>query len=244
MGYRGASVYDQGDFFSRYMARRHRKESPNNAMEKPVIMESLGDIKGAHILDLGCGDAAWASELYEKGCVFYEGVEGSENMVEAAWKEVSPFNAVIHHASLEELDFREASYDFIVSRMVLHYIEELDAVLQNIHEALKVGGRLIFSVQHPVLTSSTESAFQTGRRTNWIVDDYFHQGERREPWMDKEVIKYHRTLEEYFKLLLKAGFRIHDLREGEPGKENFDSDEELKRRQRIPLFLIFSCEKI
>lgn len=53
-------------------------------MEKPVIMELIGDVKGKKVLDLGCGDAEFGLELIEQGCYFYEGVEGSINMVNKA----------------------------------------------------------------------------------------------------------------------------------------------------------------
>lgn len=68
-------------------------------------------------------------------------------------------------------------------------------------------------------------------------------GERIERWIDEEVVKYHRTIEEYFRLLKEAGFKITDLREGMPKRENFLHKEEYERRMRITLFLIVSCEK-
>lgn len=57
------------------------------------------------------------------------------------------------------------------------------------------------------------------------------------------VVKYHRTIEHYFQSLTNRRFTILDLREGTPKRENFSSEEEYKRRQRIPLILLFSCEK-
>jgi hypothetical protein len=105
------------------------------------------------------------------------------------------------------------------------------------------GGKFIFSVQHPVLTSSAKSAEGSGRRSDWVVDDYFNEGQRVEPWIGKKVIKYHRTVEEYFQLLLAAGFMVKDLREGTPRPENFSSLEEFERRMRIPLVLMVSGTK-
>ena len=45
----------------------------------------------------------------------------------------------------------------------------------------------------------------------WMVADYFYRG-RIEPWIDKKVVKYHRTIEEYDQPLKEAGFRIEDRR--------------------------------
>ncbi|BCC04268.1 hypothetical protein BCM0060_0531 [Bacillus cereus] len=83
----------------------------------------------------------------------------------------------------------------------------------------------------------------SGKRTSWLIDDYFKTGKRVEPWIDQEVIKYHRTTEEYFTLLQQAGFTITNLKEATPNQTYFQSAEEYERRLRIPLFLLFSCRK-
>lgn len=67
MEFKGSSVYNQTDFLSNYLKRRGRQESPNNAIEKPIIYELLGDVNGKRILDLGCGDAAFGRELMAVG---------------------------------------------------------------------------------------------------------------------------------------------------------------------------------
>jgi GNAT superfamily N-acetyltransferase len=58
------------------------------------------------------------------------------------------------------------------------------------------------------------------------------------------VIKYHRTIEDYFKGLQKAGFIIECLRESKPREENFHNLETYKRRMKIPLFLFIKGKKI
>ena len=75
------------------------------------------------------------------------------------------------------------------------------------------------------------------------MDDYFEEGERQEPWIDKIVVKHHRTIESYFSALTKAGFRVTGLQEGMPKRQYFQSDEEYLRRKRIPVILAFSCVK-
>ncbi|ETI70796.1 class I SAM-dependent DNA methyltransferase [Neobacillus vireti] len=243
MEYKGSEVYEHEKFFTDYLKRRHREESPNNIIESPVIVELMGDVTGEYILDLGCGDAGFGRELFQQGCSGYEGVEGSANMVEKAREMLNGTNGKVHHSSMETWDFPEARYDKVVSRLALHYLAELGPVFKQVNKTLKANGKFIFSVQHPILTSSIESASQSSQRTNWIVDEYFHIGKRVEPWIEKEVIKYHRTVEEYFKLLKSEGFSIDEIRECSPQKENFKSEQEYMRRMRIPLFLVFACSK-
>lgn len=243
MEYKGSEVYDHEKFFIDYLKRRHREVSPNNIIERPVIVELMGDVTGEYILDLGCGDAGFGCELFQQGCSGYEGVEGSANMVEKAIEMLKGTNGKVHHSSMETWDFPEARYDKVVSRLALHYLAELGPVFKQVNKSLKADGKFIFSVQHPILTSSIESASHSSQRQNWIVDEYFHVGKRVEPWIGQEVVKYHRTVEEYFKLLKSEGFSIDEIRECIPQKVNFKSEAEYLRRMRIPLFLVFSCSK-
>ncbi len=223
-------------------SRRHRVESPNNIIEKPVLMELIGDVSGKKVLDLGCGDAEFGLELIKQGCSFYEGVEGSLNMVQKAVSVLDRTTSKIHHSSMEAWDFPQEQYDLVVSRLALHYLEDLESVFKRVYSSLKVGRQFVFSVQHPILTCSVQSATKSAR-TDWKVDDYFHTGKRVEPWIEKEVVKYHRTIEEYFKEIKCAGFKIEEISECSPRLENFKSEEEYRRRMRIPLFLLFACSK-
>ena len=243
MDYRGASAYDDDQFFKKYMNRRSRVDSPNNSIEKPILLEMIGDVKGKKVLDLGCGDAKFGVELLQKGCISYDGVEGSENMAKEATKTLTGTVGTVHLSSMETWNFQSSDYDLIVSRLALHYLADLKDIVGKAHKTLANGGRFVFSVQHPVLTSSIKSAAAPSSKADWIVDDYFNSGERVEPWIDKKVVKYHRTIEDYYQLLKQAGFMIDDIREGTPRVEEFSNESEYKRRMRIPLFLMFSCKK-
>ena len=57
------------------------------------------------------------------------------------------------------------------------------------------------------------------------------------------MVKYHRTIEEYWQLIHKSGFKVIEIRESKPLKTNFKKLEEYERRKRIPLFLIFKLKK-
>lgn len=240
--YKGSSVYDNKEFYDHYMVRRHRDESPNKLIENPALFDLLGDINDLSILDLGCGDATLGEELLKRNCSSYLGIDGSKNMCERAAHKLEGAKGNVQHSSLEEYEYPADSFDRVVSQLVLHYIEDVEQVMKKVYRTLKPGGEFVFSVQHPVVTASFKS-MQGGKRSNWIVDDYFSPGKRIEPWIGEDVVKYHRTIEEYFISLQRVGFEVQALREGTPLRENFESEEEYERRKRIPLFLLFSCKK-
>ncbi|WP_240628683.1 class I SAM-dependent methyltransferase [Bacillus salacetis] len=225
------------------MARRQKQESPNNAMEKPVFLELIGNVRGKTILDLGCGDGLFGKELLDSGASRYTGVDGSKNMVESAISSYASEKADFLLGDLENLTLEESKYDLIVSRMALHYIENLEAVIHTVYKALKPGGQFVFSVMHPVITATFDHFSGTEKRTHWVVDNYFETGKRVEAWMDHSVVKYHRTIEEYVSLALTNGFTFKNLKEAAPRKDAFQDEEEFQRRLRIPLILIVQLQK-
>lgn len=239
----GPAFFDNPAVFDTYMTRRSASGSPNDTIEKPVIMDLLGDVRETSVLDLGCGDARFGVELLGLGARGYLGVEGSERMFAEARKNLTDVRAQLVRDDIQNWSFPTASFDRIVSRLVLHYIEDVSGMFTRIFNALNPGGLLVFSVEHPVITSCDKVWKGEGNRQDWVVDDYFRSGKRVTSWLGSEVIKYHRTIEDYVKVLNESGFRIKALREGRPRASLFDAPGEYERRMRIPLFLIVAAEK-
>lgn len=241
----GPDFYDSDEVFDVYMNhRRNRPETPNDTLEKPVILELAGDIAGKRVLDLGCGDAKFGIELLQMGCQSYFGIDGSQNMIDIAQQTLKDSAGCAEQSDLESWSYPHEQFDLIFSRLVLHYIEDLNPLFKKVAHSLTQGGRFIFSVEHPVITSSEKRWKGRGKRQDWLVDDYFHPGRRKNHWLGGQVIKFHRTVEHHFSALQQAGFQVEALREAEPVRERFLSEETFKRRQRIPLFLILGGRKL
>lgn len=244
MVYDGAAFYDDDDVFKTYMARRQRADNPNDTMEKPVILELIGEIANQRILDLGCGDATFGQEALTRGCKSYLGVEGSRNMVESAQQVLAGTNGKVVQAAIENWDYPTQAFDLVVSRLALHYIKDIDEIFRKVYRTLANNGRFVFSVEHPVITSCDRAWQGKGKRQDWLVDNYFDTGQRITTWMGEQVIKYHRTIENYFVSLQRAGFLVEGLREAAPRFEQFENDNATyQRRKRIPLFLIVASQK-
>jgi SAM-dependent methyltransferase len=240
----GSAFYDDDAIFKTYVARRQRADNPNDTMEKPVIMELIGEFTNQRILDLGCGDAKFGQEALAKGCQTYLGIESSINMVNSAQQVLAGTNGKVVHAAIENWDYPTQAFDLVVSRLVLHYIQDIDAIFRQVYRALTDDGRFVFSIEHPVITSCDRVWQGNGKRQEWLVDNYFDAGQRITSWMGGEVIKYHRTVENYFVSLQLSGFLVESLREAEPQYKWFENDDETyQRRKRIPLFLIMAGQK-
>jgi SAM-dependent methyltransferase len=244
MIYEGPAFYDDDAIFKTYMARRQRANNPNDTLEKPISLELAGELTNQRILDLGCGDATFGREALNRGCQSYLGIEGSSNMVNAAQQVLDGTNGKVVQATVENWDYPAQAFDLVISRLVLHYIKDVDSVFRQVYRTLTKNGRFVFSIEHPVITSCERGWQGNGPRQDWLVDNYFDTGERITSWMGGQVIKYHRTVENYFAGLQRAGFVVESLREAEPQRERFDQDADTyERRKRIPLFLIMAGQK-
>lgn len=243
MAKEGPDFYDQSDVFGWYRTKRDRPHNANNTLEKPVFDDLAGDLSGLRILDLGCGDGRFGQEALVKGARAYTGLEGSQNMFQAAQSRLAGADATLIHSTIQDWDFPAQKYDLVASRLVLHYLEELSPTFADVYRSLVPGGRFIFSIEHPVMTCCDRVRRPNTLRQDWIVDDYFTTGPRVVSWMGGEVIKHHRTVEDYFQALVTAGFTVEALRESRPRRERFADEETYLRRLRIPLMLFFSARR-
>jgi SAM-dependent methyltransferase len=239
----GPAFYDDDAVFVTYMAARQRRDNPNDTLEQPVMLELAGDLFGRRVLDLGCGDAAFGRTVLARGGSSYVGVEGSRNMVAAAREMLAGTNAQVQHCAIEDWEAPADVFDLAVARLSLHYLADLAPAFAQVYQALADGGRFVFSVEHPVITSC-DRGWPTGTlRQDWVVDDYFVAGARESAWMGGTVCIYHRTVEDYFRALQDAGFVVEQLRESRPQREQFADEQTYERRRRIPLFLFLAGRK-
>jgi SAM-dependent methyltransferase len=240
----GAAFYDDEDVFATYMAARQRRDNPNDTLEQPVTLELAGDLAGRRVLDLGCGDAAFGRLVLAQGGSAYLGVEGSRNMATLARRMLEGTHGEVQHCAIEDWQAPADSFDLAVARLSLHYLADLAPTFVRVHQALAVGGRFVFSVEHPVITSCSRGWPAGTLRQDWVVDNYFATGMRETSWMGGMVRKYHRTVEDYFGALQRAGFVVEQLRESRPQRERFADQQTYERRARIPLFLFLAGRRI
>ena len=237
-----------GDFYdpvvtADYLAHRHAGvRSPNTVMEEPALLDAIGDIGGARVLDLGCGDGRFALTALELGARSYHGIDASPSMIEVARGTVTDRRATFDCRAIEQLEADTPAYDVVTSRMALHYVADLGDALRRVHRVVRQGGRFVFSVVHPVM-SCTDDA-RPGPRTDWTVDSYFEEGPRERLWFGRKVTWYHRTVEQHVRAVTQAGFRLDGLCECEPDAGLLaEHPDELRRRRRVPLILLLATTR-
>jgi SAM-dependent methyltransferase len=180
--------------------------------------------------------------LLDRGCATYVGVDGSRNMVAAAQAFLAGTPGTVLFADLETWTFPQAAFDVVIARLVLHYLDDLRRCLEGGRGSLVPGGRLVFSVEHPLITANEARTYAGQPRTTWTVDRYFETGARTTPWLGSTVVKYHRTVEQYVSTLQATGLALDALREPAPCLETLPPLE-YERRLRVPLFLLLAAHR-
>lgn len=243
MTYTGSFFYDDNQVHQQYQQLRHHPNNANDTIEKPILTDMIGPVKGKDILDLGCGEALIAREWLSQGAHSYLGLDGSLNMVRLAQRHLDNPQARVEQGFLESWDYPEAQFDLAVSRLAFHYIEDVAPLFAGIYRALRPGGRVTFSVEHPVTTSHQVKMKEGSKRQDWVVDRYFHTGARQNEWLGARLMTYHRTVEDYFQFLKGAGFTVVDLRESRPRRDIISDAKLFERRSRVPIYLFLTGQK-
>jgi trans-aconitate methyltransferase len=103
------------------------------------VVDLLDPQAGKRILDLGCGTGHLTDQIAEAGATVV-GLDQSAQMIEAARERYSDCEFV--HADARDFSF-EDPFDAVFSNAALHWIENQDAVLESVGDALRPGGRLV-----------------------------------------------------------------------------------------------------
>ena len=108
---------------------------------------ALGDVSGKVVLELGCGGGQWSMFLAEAGARPV-GLDLSGQQLSAARGLMrTPYPLV--HADAEQLPFREASFDVVLSDHGAMIWADPYATVPEVARVLRPGGRLAFNAGTP-----------------------------------------------------------------------------------------------
>jgi SAM-dependent methyltransferase len=106
----------------------------------------------------------------------------------------------------QPLPFADGAFDDVVASLVLHYLQDWTAPLAELRRVLKPGGRLILSVNHPIVYKLTNPGADYFAMTQYS-EEYTFNGQRA-------VLTYwHRPLHAMTDAFTEAGFRISVISE-------------------------------
>ena len=239
------NIYDDEAFFAEYSRLARSIDGLDGAPEWPSLRRLVPKLEGRRVLDLGCGFGWFCRWARENGAAAVLGVDISERMLARAAKETHDSAISYRRADLENFEASPATFELAYSSLAFHYIENLDRLLDRMYSTLVPGGRLIFSVEHPIFTAPSNPGWivDASGRSQWPVDSYVDEGPRSTDWLTKGVIKQHRTIGTYVSLLLRSGFAISHLKEWTPSEEQVTAHPDWANERERPPFLIVACDR-
>ncbi|MDP2139028.1 MAG: methyltransferase domain-containing protein [Candidatus Didemnitutus sp.] len=229
-------------------------------LNTPAFLANLPDVTGLRGLDIGCGEG-YNTRLVAKRAGSMDAIDISEVFIKHAHAEEvrAPLGIAYQHASAVELPFPDAAFDFAVGFMSLMDIPETERVLAEAFRVLRPGGFLQFSILHPCFNPPHRRNCRDDDRITYAIEvgDYFVDARGRidewifgiEPQSTRErqptfrVPRFHRPLNEWFNLLVGAGFAIEHVAEPRPSDEAVAKWPRLQEAQVIAYFLHFRVRK-
>jgi SAM-dependent methyltransferase len=176
----------------------------------------LGDVAGRDVLEVGCGAGQCAAWLAGRGARVVA-VDLSAGMLHRAEPvpPAAPGRRALVQADVRELPVAPAAFDVAFSAYgALPFVADPGRVLAGVAAALRPGGRWVFSVTHPFRWSFPDDP---GPRGLTVGFSYFD----RTPYVEKApdgrltYAEHHRTVGDWVRLLVAAGFVLDDVVEPE-----------------------------
>lgn len=239
------NIYDNPAFFEGYSQLGRSVEGLAGAAEWPSLRALLPDLRGLRVVDLGCGYGWFCRHAREQGAADVLGLDVSEAMLARARSMTDDPAICYERADLETLALPESSFDFAYSSLTLHYIKDLAGLFATIHRALPPGGKLVFSIEHPIYMAPTNPGWTVdaeGRRI-WPLDRYSEEGERTTDWLAKGVVKQHRTMGTLLNLLIRQGFTLTHVEEWSPSDADLAAHPEWAEERDRPMFLLVAASR-
>ncbi|SDU40223.1 class I SAM-dependent methyltransferase [Pseudomonas yamanorum] len=239
------NIYDTEVFFEGYSKMGRSVEGLAGAPEWPALQAMLPSMPGLKVVDLGCGYGWFSRWAQEQGAEQVLGLDVSQKMLARA-KEMTSTSAITYGiADLEKLDLPDAAFDLAYSSLAFHYIVDLKGLFARIHQALVPGGRLVFSIEHPIFMAPRQPDWlidEQGRKS-WPVDSYQLEGPRVTNWLADGVIKQHRTVGTLLTLLIQAGFTLTHVDEWGPSEADLKARPALAEELERPMMLLVAAHR-
>lgn len=121
------------------------------AVEEPLVRGLLQDVRGSRIADVGCGTGRHAIPLSSAGARM-DAYDFSEGMLSRA--RIKPGAELVNwieHDITRQLPCADASYDRVLSALVIDHIENLAGFFAELHRICRPDGRIVASVVHPAM---------------------------------------------------------------------------------------------
>lgn len=130
------------DSYARW--RSSRLGQVTDRLEQQLLLELLGPVAGKTLLDVGCGDGAFAAVLARQR-VHVTGLDAAPVMLAAARQRAEWEGTLLDlvEGRAEALPFHDDTFDIVLAVTSLCFVREAGQAVAEMARVLKPGGRLV-----------------------------------------------------------------------------------------------------
>lgn len=200
---------DEGDFARAFV------------LDQPML-DRATSYQPQNALDVGCGEGRFCRKLAQHG-IAVTGLDPVLAMVDEAQARHEPGTYVQGFA--EDLPFPDASFDLVVSYLVLIDIDDAKTAIAEMARVLRPGGHILVANLSSFATSSATQGTRICRETGAALRPlglYLRTDKQWYEWDGVRVQNWHRPLSFYMQCFLDAGLILTHFDEPQPhgGPEN------------------------
>ena len=142
----------------------------HRALIDPPLLRLTGEVRGMHVLDLGCGNGYLSRRFARQGAMV-TAVDANAPLIERirTREAQEPLGITYHVAEAAHLEMLEDSaFDLAVCNRALMDIENAAGAIQEVSRVLKSRGRFVASISHP--------CFDKVNTSGWVMRRIKHDG--------------------------------------------------------------------
>ena len=219
--------------------------------EKPAMYNLLPDLKGAKVISIGCGSGEDCNQLQKRGAKV-TGIDISDGLIAIAKKSYPKCS--FQTMNMEDLKFKDSSFDFAYSSLAIHYLEDWSQALTEAYRVLKPGSSYLLSCGHPVYSAmygTTSARGEAESVLRWKKNKINNVAEVTGNYIERREMSYNewfvwnKSLDEISTEIAQAGFVIDLIHEPKPLPKMKDiAPMDYEVLMRIPNFIIFKLRKV
>jgi ubiquinone/menaquinone biosynthesis C-methylase UbiE len=186
----------------------------NATIIRPLVFEMLGDITGKSILDAGCGSGYVAAELARHAKTVV-GTDFSQNFITLCKEKYNDRDNLKFAVQDVERPFQciDESFDVIICKMVLQYVQDTQPFASEAMRILKPGGELMVIVDHPFRAAYFNSKQNQGEAVHGTELFSSEPKMKTGLWGKTELTWYARTTSQYVESFVDKGLKLVEMRE-------------------------------
>jgi ubiquinone/menaquinone biosynthesis C-methylase UbiE len=206
-------------------------------MNTPHFLKILPDVKGKLGIDIGCGEGTNTRRVADLGATM-KAIDISETFIGHARETEArdPKGIEFAAAPAQSIPFPDSTFDFATAFMSMMDMADLESAFKEVFRILKPGGFFQFSICHPCydLPMRKKVTDENGEEIGYQVGGYFDGTVTMWEWcfsnapieakagMEKfQIPAKHRTLSQWFNMIIDTGFAIEKI------NEPYATDEEI-----------------